>query len=85
MDTSKLVVGQHVTLSDVLPGGGTLGVVTQVTEKHVQVEVARSGKRNGYAIDFNHDGSVATLWGWIDSSSPGPIPGLEIIGIKKVK
>ncbi len=51
MDTSKLVVGQHVPLSDALPGAGTSGVVTEVTKWHVAVAVA--ARREGV------DGSIS--------------------------
>jgi hypothetical protein len=40
LDMRALKVGQKVTLSDALPGGGTTGVVADVTKWHVSVQVA---------------------------------------------
>lgn len=89
IDISKLVVGQHVTLSDALPGEISRSEVTEVTKWYVAVEVyARlDGVDGGYLVHFNYDGSVLRLYPWIAASTPGwdcpvtwgPIPGLKII------
>jgi len=89
MDISKLVVGQHVTLSDALPGEISKSFVTEVTKWYVGVSVnARlEGKDGCYLVHFNYDGSVLRLYPWIDVSTAGwdgwatwgPIPQLRII------
>jgi hypothetical protein len=90
MDMRALKVGQKVTLSDALPGGGTLGVVTEVTKWHVTVVVAAriEGKDGGYCIDFDQDNSVCIFFDWTDRAGwdiswaiPCPIPDLKIIGV----
>jgi hypothetical protein len=87
MDMRALKVGQHVTLSDALPGGGTAGVVREAG-KYVAVTVAAQieGKDGAYYITFNNDGSLSLFYGWIDASTPAwdwvspcPIPDLKII------
>ena len=90
MDTSKLVVGQHVPLSDALPGAGTSGVVTEVTKWHVAVAVAarREGVDGQYLVLFDNDGNEVMFYDWIHARAAGwdvsmaiecPIPGLKII------
>jgi hypothetical protein len=88
----KLKVGQKVTLSDALPGGGTTGVVMEVAKHYVTVTVAAriEGEDGGYCLHFNYDGNVTMFYDWIDAScplwdwvSPCPIPGLKIVCIKE--
>jgi hypothetical protein len=88
MDMRALKVGQNVTLSEALPGAGTTGVVREVTKWRVdvQVEARIDGEDGAYYVVFNHDGSLAAFYGWVDASTPGwdfispsPIPDLKII------
>jgi hypothetical protein len=86
LDMRALKVGQHVTLSDALPGGGTAGAVTEVTKWYVMVRVdARIESEDGaYCVQFDYDGNetmfydwtLGSLWWWV---SPCPIPDLESI------
>jgi hypothetical protein len=95
IDMHKLIVGQHVVLTEALPGlrEGATGVVTEVTKWYVGVAIpARlDGVDGWYLVQFNYDGSVNKSFPWIDASTPGwdcrvtwgPMPGLKIIGIKE--
>jgi hypothetical protein len=84
MDMRALKVGQHVTLSDALPGGGTGGVVIKVTKWCVDVQVDRIDGEDAayygpYFLVFNYDGNVTMFyncWWWV---SPCPIPDLKIL------
>jgi hypothetical protein len=71
MDISKLMVGQKVLMQS----GNQFqeATVAEVTETYVQVEIARTEKENGYAIDFRYDGTQAGVWGWVDAWSPLPL------------
>jgi len=88
MDTSKLVVGQHVTLSDALPGGDASGVVMEVTKGYVSVQIdARiEGEDGAYCVHFDYDGNLSLFYSWTSGSiwwwagSPCPIPDLKILG-----
>jgi hypothetical protein len=88
MEMRALKVGQHVTLSDALPGGGTDGVVTAVTKWHVSVQVAaqREGKDGAYCVQFDYDGNVVMFFDWTQAAGwdvsmaiECPIPGLKIL------
>jgi hypothetical protein len=95
MDTTKLVdmralkVGQKVTLSDVLPGGGTTGVVIGITKGYVSVQIdARlEGEDGAYCVHFDYNGNLSLFYSWTSGSiwwwagSPCPIPDLKIVGL----
>jgi hypothetical protein len=93
MNMRALKVGQHVTLSDALPGEISKSEVIEVTKWYVAVGVnARLDGVDGfYLVHFNYDGSVLRLYPWIDASTPGwdgwatwgPIPQLRIIDPKE--
>jgi len=51
--------------------------VVEIAEDHVQVEIARTEKENGYAMGFRHDGTQCGVWGWLDAWSPLPL-GTEL-------
>jgi len=83
-----MAVGQKVILSGTLPGGGTTGLVIDVTKWHVSVQVdARlEGKDGAYCVQFDYDGNVSLFYSWTDSKagwdwagSPCPIPDLKIV------
>jgi hypothetical protein len=88
MDMRELRVGQRVTLSGALPGGGISGVVKEVAKHHVTVTVAAriEGEDGDYCVHFDYDGNVTMFYDWVDASMPGwdwaspcPIPDLKII------
>jgi hypothetical protein len=95
MDMRALKRGQHITLSDVLPGVLSNGRVTEITKGHVSVQVdALIGSTEGaYLVEFDYDGNVIRLYDWIETDTPGyyvefsrtrpVIPGLKIIGLKE--
>jgi len=89
MDMKALKVGQKVTLSDALLGGGTIGEVAEVAKWHVTVVVAaRIESVDGtYCIDFDYAGNVTMFYDWTDSkagwdhsyATTCPIRGLKIV------
>jgi hypothetical protein len=89
MDMRALKVGQHVTLSDALPGNGTAGVVTEVAKWHVSVQVdARiKGVDGAYCVEFDYYNNVYRFFDWTDSKAgwdlswaiPCPILYLRIV------
>jgi hypothetical protein len=71
IDISKLVVGQHVTLSDALPGEISRSEVTEVTKWYVAVEV--------YARLDGVDGGYTTCLGTgCPASCPKPTRFLSV-------
>jgi hypothetical protein len=93
MDMRALKVGQKVTLSDELPGGGTTGLVTGITKGYVSVQIdARlEGEDGAYCVHFDYGGNLSLFYSWTSGSiwwwagSPCPIPDLKIIGIKEAE
>jgi hypothetical protein len=81
IDIRALKVGKKVTLSDALPGGGTTGIVIEVSKYRVvvQVDTRREGKDGAYRAVFDYDGNVTSFYDWTDGAgwewaSPCPIP-----------
>jgi hypothetical protein len=88
MDMKALKVGQNVTLSGALPGGGAAGVVTEVAKWHVTVVVAAriEGKDGAYCVLFDYAGNVSMFYGWTSAAGwdcmdavTCPIPDLKIL------
>jgi hypothetical protein len=92
MGMRALKHGQHVILSDVLPGTILGSRVTEITKGHVSVCVYAQldGKDGVYLVEFDYDGNVVRLYDWIETDgyyvefiwTRPVIPGLKIIGIK---
>jgi hypothetical protein len=87
MDMRTLKVGQKFTLSDALPGGGTTGLVIEITKGYVSVRIAArlEGEDGAYCVVFDSDGNLSLFYSWTSGSiwdwagSPCPIPDLKIL------
>ncbi len=89
MDMRAVKVGQKVTLSGALPGGGITGVVIEATKGHftAKVDAQIAGEDGSYAINFDYDGNLVLFYSWVGASTPGwdwagspcPIPSVRVI------